>query len=398
MSRAGDADELDELIEARRGGEPVAPGADGESLYALAELAADLEVLARQVELPDEGRVWREVQSELTRVEPGGRRWLDDLVRPLRRVPPRLAWSSAVGVAVAVVIAGLGSLVVPESTSAAFVREVETLSATAALALEDDVLTEEERRSVSQLTASLLERVDREPATLIAMNDDERAEVLLTLGGVVTQLAPIATDEIAASRSAELIETAGLSPGAADEPAEAQAPPGDGVGAGEALAAPIEPTQVTSNASIASSVSALRGVGDAVASAQPGQEPDFVTEWRAAQGRLPTAGEPTGGAICSGLAGAAASGCEQAIVGATAACASVSGDDGLEACRAAVVLGSAVCGALLAEGDANVCARALESLLEAAERGWAGAEVDEDEWRHDGRDRENITPFGRRDR
>jgi hypothetical protein len=155
---------------------------------------------------------------------------------------------------------------------------------------------------------------------------------------------------------------------------------------------------VTSNASIASSVSALRGVGDAVASAQPGEEPDFVTEWRAAQRQLPTAGEPTGGAICSRLAGAATSGCEQAIGAATAACASVGDDDGREACGAAVALGSEVCGALLAEGDANVCARALESLLEAAEQGWAGAEPEEDEWRRDGRDRENITPFGRRDR
>jgi hypothetical protein len=141
-----EADELDRLIESRRNGEsPAAPNTLSD---ALADLAGQLGGLAHQVELPDSADVWSRVAAGIDAHEQAQK--LSRLERWWPSPSNRAFWAPTLAASLALVALLISE---PDSTSAAFVEDVERLSAVASEALVDDVLTADERESVTALAA-----------------------------------------------------------------------------------------------------------------------------------------------------------------------------------------------------------------------------------------------------
>ena len=422
--------ELDLLIEARRVGE-LSGGDVPAWALPFADLAADLGALGREAELPDEDAVWSRVADELTAAResevagdlagltsPSAMVGLDTLgreitvpdedavwsrvsagmagVRTMERISRTVPWWRVgpfgrhpllwgpVGAAAAVLVVVALILARPPINSAeAFVRDVEALSALAAVALADDVLTEREKDSVAELATALHLTIDQRPETLIELDAEARQNVLATLADVMARLTPIADDELVALRGGplpglatareaveggdddgqaapEVTQAAGAIEGSTPELDAAESGRGLNPGSDEA---PSEPRGLGYVAPVvASSVTSLHEVADAVQGAGQG----IVSRSES----LGTPGYLVG--LCRELRGQERAGCQQAINAAVAACAGAAGRGELNDCADASARASEVCEALLPEGEAALCAEALGGLEGGEELGATG--------------------------
>ena len=228
-----EADELDRLIESRLNGE--SPAAPNPLSDALADLAGQLDGLAHQAELPDSADVWSRVAAGIDAHEQAQRPSL--LERWWPSPSGRAFWAPTLAASLALVAVLALLISEPDSTSAAFVEDVERLSAVASDALADDVLTPDERESVTALAAALAATVDRRPHTVAELNARERADVLEALDQVLIILVPLADAELTETRSNTLLAAAGLSAAVdVDRPTAAAA----GVPSG-----PLQPAQAS---------------------------------------------------------------------------------------------------------------------------------------------------------
>ena len=409
MSSDHQADELDRLIAARRDGErstPVDP-----STEALADLAAALGDLSAQASPPRQDAVWSRVAAgieahERERARSPLGRWRE------WQAIPRAAWGPAIAASVALFAIMFSLISEPTSTSAAFLADVDELSAVTTEALADDVLTADERDSVAELTASLVATIDRRPETLSDLDPTERENVLSQLEKVVAILLPAADAELVEVRSNMLLAAAGLPVNASDRgpevdpsvgrsplpQAEATLVPGaPGAAAAGALAkeavapgpaAPsARPPIAVSTPSVAASVASLEGVTNAVENAQRGGGPPGGLPGRPAGVAAPVVAHDNQ-SLCFGLTGADRASCERAVSAAVAACGAASRAPGMVDCERAVELAEELCDDLLSKRDARTCEHALDRLLQAAEREADRHEDDE----HSSLESGNITP------
>jgi len=376
-----EADELDRLIESRLNGE--SPAAPNPLSDALADLAGQLDGLAHQAELPDSADVWSRVADGIEAHEQAQRpslleRWWPS---PSTRAfwAPTLAASLALFAVLALLISE------PDSTSAAFVEDVERLSAVTSDALADDVLTPDERESVTALAAALAATVDRRPHTIAELSTRERADVLEALDQVLIILVPVADAELTETRSNTLLAAAGLSAtvdadrstaGAAGVPpgplppalVDQAAPPNIGQ-SDPPLAVPA------ATPSVALSVASLEGVTDAVENDRRGSGlPSSASGRESGAGRAAADDDDDDhddddqASVCFGLTGSTRTVCERAVMAAVAACGGAIDSGDLDECERATEFAEDVCEDLLPKRDARTCERALERLSKAAER------------------------------
>ena len=414
------AAELDRLIELRRAGELRGDDVPAWALP-LAELAADLGALGREVITPDEDVVWSRVAGEVAAESESGvagtladvtslqvLAGLDNLVsqstlpdedvvwlrvsaemgggrvveggsttEPWWRVGPfgrrPLLWGPA-GAAAAVVIAiALMLAQPPVNTAEAFVRDVEALSTLAEAALADGVLTADEKDSVADLATGLRLAVDARPETLIELDAETRGSVLATLAEVTASLTPIADEELVALRG-------GPPPGLATAIESVDSGPN-----GAPVASGATEGAVVSEEATPKPAEDVPGRGIEVRSGStPSEPPDVghvapvvassvtslneVAEAVEGAGRgdaSPRASLATPGylaGLCRELRGQERSGCQRAINGAIAACAGAADRDERDDCADALAFASEVCEAVLPEAEATLCAEALAGL------------------------------------
>lgn len=440
--------ELDRLIEARRAGE-LASDDTSEWALVLAELASDLGTLGRAVELPREDTVWSRISGDLApRAEPeaaplamaeglemlGRESELPDeeaiwsrvsagiaADRGRERGSQRLPWWTVgpfgrrpllwgpVGAVAAVLVAVVLMLAQPPvNTAEAFVRDVQALSVLADAALADDVLTEDEKNSVADLAFELRRTINDRPETLIELDAETRGNVLAILAQVTEQLAPIADEELVQLRGSApsgLSLTVGAAERGRDVGDSSEAEPTP------AIAASVQPTAESSDTTpgrgvemrsdsapdsppglsdvapvVASSVTSLHEVADAVQDAGAGNVTPSVS--RVTRGSLL--------GLCRELRGPDRSGCQRAINAAIAACTGAADRDALSDCAEASAFAGEVCEAVLSSGNAEDCREALAGLesgeqtgslqaQDGANRGRIGGSADDDDGGRDSR-------------
>lgn len=337
MVRRNEADELDRLVDARRGERPAPDEPAGADLDRLVAAADRLTESWQQSPSLDERAVWARVGTALrTTPQRGGRmaRWPR---------PPAGVWTvpwRAAATASAVAIVGLVfALLAPGDSSAAFVADVERLSTTAADALADEELTAAERTGLAALANTLFDRINQDPRALAELDSDELEAVAVALSTVEQRLVPHAE--------------------AATAPPPAEAPSAANAGGAASPAATL-PAERAPAPAAAEPLVAVRSVSGA------------VEQVRASRGLGPSGapGLATAGTLCGGADGSAAAVCGAAVQTALSICGGVTNQSGLAACEAAVDVAEHSCD-LVQGPERSACRIALRDLARSAGAGLA---------------------------
>ena len=333
MRKRDQADELDALIEARRQGEPraEAPASEPGRLAAAAvRLAASWQAAPAVDREAVRARIAAGIAAAPRRDSP---RWWELYRSSGAWVVPRRAALATV----AVIAAGvLFSLLATRSSSAAFVDDVERLSAVTTAALADDQLSDGEKTELASRAAALVERIAADRGVVASLE----AEQLEAVAGALSEV----ESRLQAQSEAE----------AAPPPQEAR--PEDAPGDSPALdgAADAAPAAQPAPA-VSESLVSVRTVSEVVEDVRASR----------AQGASVPPGHATLETVCEGPAGSAAGVCGAAVETAKEICGSVGDAASLDACSAAVEVATHNCD-LLTGPDRSACRIALRDLERAA--------------------------------
>jgi hypothetical protein len=341
VGRRNAADELDRLVEARRGGRPPPAGPAGADLERLAAAGERLAESWEQAPPLDARAVWARVGPALRAAPRRDRRFARwrRVVSDGGTVPRRAALAASTVVAAGLLFA----LIAPGDSSAAFVADVERLSTAATDALEDEELTAGEQTGLATIAGTLLRRVHEDPGALADLDGDELDAVAVTLSKVEQRLLPFERPQDAPPPT----------------PASGESAPPTASGAVSPEAIP--PAERASAPAVADSLLAVRSVSGA------------VQDVRSSRGLGPTGapGHATAGTLCGGADGGAAAVCGAAVQTALSICGGVASQSELSACEAAVDVAEHSCD-LVQGPDRSACRIALRDLARSAADGLEG--------------------------